>query len=44
MKYRYNNNSYFEILEIKVNPIFEKFNLKYKFIQNNASIYCTYKI
>ena len=43
-KHRYSANSYLEVLEAKVAPVYENLDLEYYFIQDNASIHCAYKV
>jgi hypothetical protein len=43
-KHRYFANSYLEVLEAEVGPIFDNLDKGYMFMQDNASIYTTYKV
>ncbi len=44
VKYGYSANSYLEVLEAEVGPIFENLDTGYIFIQDNVSIYIAYKV
>ena len=41
-KHRYSAKSYLEVLDAEVEPIFQKLDGGYAFMQDNASIYTTY--
>ena len=43
-KYRYSVNSYLEVLNAEVAPIFEDLEPGYEFIQDNASIHRAFKV
>ena len=43
-KHRYSANSYLEVLNAEVEPIFEDLDEGYMFMQDNASIHTTYKV
>ena len=43
-KHRYSAESYLEVLEAELRPIFENLELGYKFMQDNASIYIVGKV
>ena len=44
LKHGYSANSYLEVLEAEVRPIFEDLDNRYQFMQDNASIYTTGKV
>lgn len=43
-KHEYNANSYLEMFETEMAPIFEELDIGYQFIQNNVFIHYVYKI
>ena len=43
-KHGYSANSYIEVLDVEVKPVFDIFNPGYLFIQDNASIYTAHKV
>jgi hypothetical protein len=43
-KHRYSANSYLEVLDAEVEPIFKRLDNGYLFIQDNASIHTTHKV
>ena len=43
-KHGYSTESYLEVLEAEVKPIFEELDARYLFMQDNASIYRAYKV
>ena len=43
-KYGYSANSYLEVCEVEVAPIFQELDDGYLFIQDNASIYTVYSV
>ena len=43
-KYGYSANSYIEVLDVEVKPVFNIFDLGYLFMQDNASIHTAYKV
>jgi hypothetical protein len=44
LKHGYSANSYLEVLEAEVKPIFEDLDNRYEFIQDNASIHTAGKV
>jgi hypothetical protein len=44
LKHRYSANSYLEVLEAEVAPIYTTLDLGYVFIQDNASIHTAHKV
>jgi hypothetical protein len=43
-KHGYSANSYLEVLDAELTPIWESLNLGYQFMQDNASIHCAHKV
>jgi len=43
-KHRYSANSYLEVLDAEVEPIFEELDTGYLFMQDNASIHTAHKV
>ena len=43
-KYGYSTESYLEVLEAEVAPIYSTLDKGYKFMQDNTSIYVAYKV
>jgi hypothetical protein len=44
VKHRYLANSYLKVLDVEVEPIFERLDNGYLFIQDNASIHTAHNI